>query len=47
MTRSENEKWTSYYLSLVFAGIEPDEAAKIVADARAEQEAHMNGLAQT
>lgn len=44
MTRTDNDKYTSWYLSLIFAGATPEEAAKIIEEARAEEEAAMNAV---
>jgi hypothetical protein len=39
MNRDDNEKLTSWYLSLIFSGATPEEAAEVIAEVRAEIEA--------
>jgi hypothetical protein len=39
MNRDDNEKLTSWYLSLIFSGASPEEAAAVIEEVRAEIEA--------
>lgn len=44
MNRSDTDKWNSWYLAMVFAGVEPTEAARLIAEIRAEHEAALNAV---
>jgi hypothetical protein len=42
-SRSDNDKFTSWYLAMVFAGVDPDEAREIIEVMRAD-EAKLNAV---